>query len=106
MTEDRRAALVAKVDHLIQGGFLDGEYTLKNLLSAALDLALEEAAREAEQTNTALLRDGSFFSERVAAAPNPNLWEEIRCGAASSRRPGPRGCPCGPSSRRPARGGG
>ena len=48
-----RAALVEKIDRLIDGGFLDGEYTLKNLIHATIDLirdeTLEEAARVADE---------------------------------------------------------
>lgn len=44
MTADRRAALVEKVIFTFNGNYHDG---LTNALSAALDLALEEAAKVA-----------------------------------------------------------
>jgi hypothetical protein len=70
MTADRRAALEKAVCDAMHDA--DQFYVSYDQAIAAIDLiraeVLEEAARVAEKTNTVLLRDGTFFSERVATA--------------------------------------
>lgn len=68
---DRRAALVERAAKAICRVYYSDDSRWRDFVedaSLVIGLALEEAAKVAEQTNTALLRDGSFFSERVAAA--------------------------------------